>query len=159
MIKTKNFAAMILLAILVIPMTIQISQLSPAQAAPLDVPVYLRVYAEPNPIGIGQTVYISLFFTKPIPVPGAFGGATLYTGLTLNLVHPDGTNTTLVPYISDTTGGVGGIEFTPTVAGNYTVQAFYGGQLLTEEEDIIFCQLKVNLTTLQCKQNQSQVSS
>jgi hypothetical protein len=131
MAKIRNFIAMILLAVLVIPMTIQISQLSPAQAAPLDVPVYLKVYAEPNPVGIGQTVYISLFFTKPIPVPGAFGGGSLYTGLTLNLVKPDGTNTTLGPYTSDTTGGVGGIEFVPTVTGNYTVQAFYAGQVLT----------------------------
>ena len=47
-----------------------------------DMPVYLKVYAEPNPVGVGQIVYISLFFTKPIPVVGAAGGASLYTGLT-----------------------------------------------------------------------------
>ena len=129
--KTKSLIAMILMILLTVPMMIQVSQIATAATVPLDVPVYLRVYAEPNPIGIGQTVYISLFFTKPIPVPGAFGGATLYTGLTLNLVKPDGTNSTLGPYTSDTTGGVGGIEFTPTVAGNYTIQAFYGGQFLS----------------------------
>jgi hypothetical protein len=46
------------------------------------------------------------------------------------MIHPDGKNQTFGPYISDTTGGVGGIEFTPTVAGNYTVQAFYKGQTI-----------------------------
>ena len=38
---------------------------------------------------------------------------------------------TLGPYTSDTTGGVGGIEFTPEVTGNYTVQAFYKGQTIS----------------------------
>ena len=35
------------------------------------------------------------------------------------------------PYTSDTTGGVGGIEYTPDTTGNYTVQAFYAGQTIT----------------------------
>jgi hypothetical protein len=95
-----------------------------------DIPVYLKVHAEPSPVGVGQTVYISLFFTKPIPVVGASGGASLYTGLRLNIVPPGGSNSTLGPYVSDTTGGVGGIEFTPDQTGNYTVQAFYDGQTI-----------------------------
>ena len=89
------------------------------------------MYAEPNPVGVGQTVFISLFFTKPIPVVGAAGGASLYTGLTLNIIKPDGTNQSLGPYVSDTTGGVGGIEFVPTTTGNYSVQAFYKGQTIS----------------------------
>ncbi len=129
--KKKNFITVIILAmILSVPMMIQLSAIAPASAAE-DMPVYLKVHAEPNPVGVGQPVYISLFFTKPIPVVGAFGGATLYTGLTLNLVKPDGTNQTLGPYVSDTTGGVGGIEFTPEVEGNYIVQAFYTGQTIS----------------------------
>jgi hypothetical protein len=128
--KTKTLIAMILLVVLTIPTMIQISQIAPAAAAS-DMPVYLKVYAEPNPVGVAQTVYISLFFTKPIPVVGAAGGASLYTGLTLNIVKPDGTNTTLGPYVSDTTGGVGGIQFTPAATGNYTVQAFYKGQTIS----------------------------
>ena len=120
---------MILIALLSIPMIIQVSQIAPAEA--LDVPVYLKVMAAPNPVGEGQTVFISLFFTKPIPIVGAFGGGSLYAGLTVNVVEPDGTNTTLGPFIADTTGGVGGIEYTPSVTGNYTIQAFYPGQDLT----------------------------
>ena len=128
--KTKNLIAMILLVVLTVPMIIQVSQIAPAIAAD-DMPVYLKVYAEPNPVGVGQVVYISLFFTKPIPIVGSSGGGSLYTGLTVNLVKPDGTNTTLGPYTSDTTGGVGGIEFTPEATGNYTVQAFYKGQSIS----------------------------
>ncbi len=128
--KTNIVNGLILILILTVPMIIQIASIAPASAAE-DMPVYLKVHAEPNPVGIGQPVYISLFFTKPIPVVGAFGGATLYTDLTLNLVKPDGTNQTLGPYTSDTTGGVGGIEFVPDVEGNYTVQAFYAGQMIS----------------------------
>ena len=82
--KTKSLIAMILLIVLTVPMMIQVSQIQFAKAANLNVPVYLKVYAEPNPVGVGQTEFISLFFTKPIPnVAGQY-----YTGLTVNLVIP-----------------------------------------------------------------------
>jgi hypothetical protein len=128
--KTKPLVVVLFLALLTIPMLIQLSTIAPAAAAE-DMPVYLKVYAEPNPVGVGQTVYISLFFTKPIPIVGSAGGASRYTDLSLTLTKPDGTNTTLGPYTSDTTGGVGGIEFVPDVTGNYTVQAFYKGQTIS----------------------------
>ena len=131
--KTKTLIAMILLIILTLPMLIQVSQIQPAKAANLDVPVYLKISAEPNPVGLGQTEFISLFFTKPIPnVAGQY-----YTGLTFNLVMPDGTNKTYGPYTADTTGGVGGIHFVPTVVGNYTVQGFYPGQNITTGDHLI----------------------
>jgi hypothetical protein len=127
--KQKPLVVATLLVALIIPLIFQSAIIAPTSAAD-DMPVYLKVYAEPNPVGVGQTVFISLFFTKPIPIVGSAGGASLYTGLTLNLVKPDGTNKTYGPYTSDTTGGVGGIEFVPDVIGNYTVQAFYKGQTI-----------------------------
>jgi hypothetical protein len=89
----------------------------------LDVPVYLKVHAEPSPIGKGQTIFISLFFTKPIP-------SGVYQQLTVKITKPGGQTETFGPYTADTTGGVGGIEFTPTEVGNYTVQGFYPGQTI-----------------------------
>ncbi len=131
--KTRSLIAMFLLIVLTVPMMIQVSQIPFAEAANLNVPVYLKVHAEPNPVGIGQTEFISLFFTKPIPnVAGQY-----YTGLTVNLVYPDGTNKTFGPYTADTTGGVGGIEFVPEVVGNYTVQAFYPGQNITTGDRLL----------------------
>ncbi len=113
-------------------MTIATFEITPVKAA-LDIPVYLKVPAEPSPVGVGQTEFISLFFTKPIPnARGQF-----YEDLTVNLVKPDGTNQTFGPYTADTTGGVGGIEFVPTETGNYTVQAFYPGQTITTGDYIL----------------------
>ncbi len=125
----QNIVSISLVILIAMATIIQLSAIPPTAAE--DIPVYLKVYAEPNPVGVGQVVYISLFFTKPIPVVGASGGASLYTGLTINLIKPDGTNQTFGPYTSDTTGGVGGIEFTPETTGNYTVQAFYNGQTIS----------------------------
>ncbi|MCW4004305.1 MAG: PQQ-like beta-propeller repeat protein, partial [Candidatus Bathyarchaeota archaeon] len=131
----KLLIALALTVILTVPIIMQASQTT-TQA--LDVPVYLKVHAEPTPIGVGQTIYISLFFTKPIPntrLPD--GTSQVYVGLTVNIVKPDGSNQTFGPYKGDTTGGVGGIEFTPTATGNYTVQGFYAGQTLVSGEYIL----------------------
>jgi hypothetical protein len=119
--KTKTLIALTLLVLLTVPIAMEASKIT-AQA--LDVPVYLKVHAEPSPIGKDQTIFISLFFTKPIP-------SGTYQGLTVNIVKPDGHTETFGPYTADTTGGVGGIEFTPTEVGNYTVQGFYPGQTIT----------------------------
>jgi hypothetical protein len=123
---------MYLLILLIVPMTIQISQIKPVDAA-LQLPTHLMVTAEPNPIGVGQTVYISLFFTKPIPT----NGTERYQSLTVNVIKPDGTNQTFGPYTADTTGGVGGIEFSPATVGNYTVQAIFPGQTLSTGERLL----------------------
>ena len=75
-------------------------------ASTLNVTDYLYVSAGPSPVGVGQTIYLNLFFTKPIPTVSGFV-STLYTGMTINVIKPDGTNETLGPYTADTTGGVG----------------------------------------------------
>jgi outer membrane protein assembly factor BamB len=122
------------MVVLAAPMTMQIATTAKAQTDS-TFPTYLYTSVAPNPVGVDQTAFISLFFTKPVasPAPGtAFLGTTLvyYTGMTLNIVKPDGTNTTLGPFTADATGGVGNIQYVPTVTGNYTVQAFYPGQSL-----------------------------
>ena len=108
--SAKLLIALFLLLVLTIPMIMQASQIT-VQA--IDVPTFLKVYAAPNPVGVGQAEFLSMFFTKPISTVGN----QIYRGLTLNVVKPDGTNQTFGPYNTDTTGGVGGIEFTPTELG------------------------------------------
>jgi hypothetical protein len=94
-------------------------------------PTYLFVRAEPNPVGVGQPIYINLFLSKPTATAGMGSTGDLYTGLTLVITAPDGTKTTMGPYTADATGGVGGLSFTPTQLGNYTFQGSYPGQTLT----------------------------
>ncbi len=130
MANKKALISIALMIILCLPLMMQVSHTTVRAA---DVPVYLKVWASPNPVGLGQTEFLSLFFTKPIPnVAGQY-----YTGLKMNVVKPDGTNDTLGPFTADTTGGVGGIKYVPTVVGNYTIQAFYPGQTINTGDKLL----------------------
>ncbi len=113
--KTK--IAVILVAVLALSMVLQISQIN----AQTNVPNYLYVSAAPNPVGVGQPVYISVFFTKPLPNRG-------YHGLEV-VIKKDGAIVQQWENIdTDTTGGYGGLEFDPSETGEYTVQGTYPGE-------------------------------
>jgi outer membrane protein assembly factor BamB len=127
--KTTSLFALILMIVLIIPMIMQLPSTVKA-ASTLNVKTYLFVNAAPNPVGVGQTVFVSLFLDKPVPVIGAFGGGALLEDLTINIVRPDGHNDTLGPYTTDQTGGVGGITYVPDKTGEYTFQGVFPGQSL-----------------------------
>jgi outer membrane protein assembly factor BamB len=156
MLSKKSLFALTLMIVLTVPMMMQMSQTRAATEQHFA--SFLNVSLAPNPVGIGQTVYVSLFMDKPIPPPGPYpppgvmiGGASLYTGLTIQIVPPSGTNVTLGPYTTDMTGGVGGITFTPTATGNYTFQGFYAGQAIVNSNYYIdpTCSAPVTLTVQQ----------
>ena len=71
---------MILLVVLTVPMMIQVSQIAPAAAAD-DMPVYLKVYAEPNPVGVGQVSIHQPILHKTNPNRRRSRRSKLYTGL------------------------------------------------------------------------------
>jgi hypothetical protein len=94
------------------------------------VPTWLMVSAAPSPVGVGQTVYINAFMTKPTATVYMMGTGDLYGNLTVVVTAPDGTKQTYGPYTADPTGGIW-FTIVPAQTGNYTVQAFYPGQVLT----------------------------
>ena len=59
--KTKTLVTMILLAILIVPTAIQISQVDTAAA--LEIKVYIKVMAEPEPIGAANS-YTSAYSSQ-----------------------------------------------------------------------------------------------
>ena len=83
---------------------------------------YAFVGATPNPVGVGQQTVIRLGITDQLAAP-RYG----WEGLKVTITHPDGTNETLGPFRTDATGGTYTI-YTPTVAGNYTLQSFFPQQ-------------------------------
>jgi hypothetical protein len=97
---------------------IQVSQIN---AQVTNVPNYLYVSVAPNPVGVGQPVYISCFFTKPL-------GSGSYHELSVTISKDGHTVESWDHLTTDTTGGVGGLEFDPTETGEYTAQASYPGE-------------------------------
>ena len=103
--------------------SIAISTLSiPTTNAQSALKTYAYVGATPNPIGVGQQTVIRLGITDQLAAP-RYG----WDGLKVTITKPDGTNETLGPFRSDATGGTYAV-YTPTVAGNYSLQSFFPQQ-------------------------------
>lgn len=99
---------------------------APAQA--IDIPTFLFVTASPDPVGIGQIVYVGITFSRPTPTGAGYTG-DLYENITLKITDPTGVTATYGPYYASPVAGVV-YSFTPDKLGNYTLQAFYPGQVL-----------------------------
>ena len=109
------------------PMIMMIEQASAQTTSTANLPTFLYVNASPSPVGVGETVYITLFFTKPVPtLNGGYSMGQDFLGLKVNIIKPDGTNQTLGPYESDTTGGVPAIDFTPNSRKLHLPRNIYG---------------------------------
>jgi hypothetical protein len=118
---------------LILMFTMAVSMIAiPAVQAPSTavVPTWLIASAEPSPVGVGQPVYINAFMTKPTSTSQYMGAGDRYVNLTVVIVTPTGAKTTYGPFRADSTGGIW-FTYTPPTTGNYTVQAFYPGQVLT----------------------------
>jgi len=133
--KNRKLSSIILLTLLAVSL-IAVASMTSVQA--LDIPTYLKIHVEPDPVGIGQAAYISAFMTKPTASSGMGSTGDMYTGITIQITDPDGKVTTMGPYTADSTGGVGGLSFTPDKLGNYTLKAFYPGQNLTKSASSFF---------------------
>ena len=96
---------------------------------PRIVKTYAYLAAEPDPVGVGQNIYLSFGIDKvPMTVSGAYGDR--WTNLTVTVTKPDGTTTKLSGYTADDTGFAHDI-YVPTSEGNYSFQLYFGGQTLT----------------------------
>lgn len=115
---SKSFILIALILISSIAITFSI----PTIDAQGSLKTYAFVGATPNPVGVGQQTVIRLGITDQLAAP-KYG----WTGLKVTITKPDGTNETLGPYTTDATGGTYAV-YTPTVAGNYTLQSFFPQQ-------------------------------
>ncbi len=82
------------------------------------------IAAEPNPVGIGQTIYVS-FWVLPIP-PSA---ADIYHHYTVQVTKPDGTTQNMGPYDSETIG-TAFFAITPDQIGTWTLEFTYPGETI-----------------------------
>jgi len=126
-----NKIFVITIAILfILSMTVSISVLPSANAhnPPWNIPNWLYLTVEPNPIGVGQPLSIVIWDDLIPPTAGGSGGDR-WT-FTVDVTSPSGSSKTLGPFASDDVGSVG-TSFTPDQTGNWTFQAFFPGKTLT----------------------------
>jgi parallel beta-helix repeat protein len=86
-----------------------------------DVQVTISLGVQPNPIGVGQELWISGFIE---PSPPAYGDR--FAGLTLSITKPDGSLDKLGPFLSES--GLLYVSYSPAQVGNYILQLDYSRQ-------------------------------
>jgi hypothetical protein len=96
----------------------------------IDFPTWIIASATPNPVGVGQPVYINAFMTKPNQGASMGTAGTRFEDLSIVITAPNGNKETFGPKQADATGGIF-MTYYPTVTGNFTIQAFYPGQNIT----------------------------
>ena len=135
-----------------------------AHSPPWQIPTYAYIVAEPNPIGVGQTIQVYIWLDE---VYGAAGGTTAAVGTNgattsaallsntyrfsnynLTIVPPSGSpTTTIFPIIRDTTSNQE-TSFTPTQTGTYTLIFTYPGQVYGANGDGYSGSILINDTYL-----------
>jgi outer membrane protein assembly factor BamB len=127
----KNKIAAITIAIFfMLSMTASMIPLPTANAhtPAWTIPTYAFINVSPNPIGIGQEVFVNFWIDKPPQTANGFYGDR-WTNFTVTVTKPDGTTETLGPFTADDTGGTH-TTYTPTILGNYTFVFHFAGQTL-----------------------------
>src|SRR5208283_4828267 len=83
--------------------------------AATNVQTFGFINVAPNPCGVGQSVTIDFWLSVPLQ------DSERAVNMTIAVTLPDGTSTTLGPFVSDITGGTT-TQYVPEATGNYTLQ-------------------------------------
>ncbi|MFB3888582.1 MAG: PQQ-binding-like beta-propeller repeat protein [Candidatus Bathyarchaeia archaeon] len=121
---TKTLLSIVLILILASAVVASL-QFSNAAAPEIQPRAFLS--ANPNPVGLGQVVDVTIWL-QPIPPTTK----DYFHGLTVTITKPDGTTETRGPL---TTSSIGGqyFQFTPTQLGTYTLKLDYPGEFYTSK--------------------------
>ena len=96
-----------------------------------QIPTFAHIFAAPNPVGIGQQMWIDMFLANPPFFSAAFTNNYRFHNYQLTITAPNGTSTSVnFPYIADSTNNQN-YAFTPTDAGVYTLTFTYPGEIIT----------------------------
>jgi len=94
-----------------------------------EIPTYAYLVVSPNPVGVGQTMFVVMWLHGAPPTAVGVAGDRWHDFF-LDITKPDGTTETLGPYTSDATGSTYAL-YTPNQVGQYTFKLRYTGQVLS----------------------------
>ncbi|MCJ7793464.1 hypothetical protein MUP42_00875, partial [Candidatus Bathyarchaeota archaeon] len=115
--KTKQILSVFLLLSFAISI-VSIFPTTDAQSTAKKI-TYAFCNATPNPVGVGQETLIHLGITE-----ATNGTYWQWKGLTVTVIKPDNTTTTLGPFNTDATGGTGTVLI-PDQVGTYKLQVHF----------------------------------
>jgi outer membrane protein assembly factor BamB len=93
------------------------------------IPTYAYLSVTPNPVGVGQAVYIGFWVDKVPPTANAQYGDRWHN-FTVTVTKPDGSTEKLGPYSSDAVGGAF-TTYAPATVGTYNFVFNFPGQTIT----------------------------
>ncbi|MCW3983330.1 MAG: PQQ-binding-like beta-propeller repeat protein [Candidatus Bathyarchaeota archaeon] len=126
--QTLSIFAIVLALSIAIPMT-ALSTAS-AHTPAWQITSFAYVTAAPNPIGVGQKMYVYMWVDTPLAGSAAANDIRRHD-YTVIITDPDGSNTTQHWDVVQDTTNVQAYSYTPSKVGNYTVTFKYGGQVYT----------------------------
>jgi hypothetical protein len=128
-IKSKTMAIAIVI-FFILSMTASTMQIPSGNAhtPPFQIQTYAFISAQPNPVGVGQSVSVNFWLDKVPPTAnGPYGDR--WQNYMVKITLPDGTTQNLGPFTSDDAGGAH-TYYTPATIGNYTLVFSFPGQTL-----------------------------
>ncbi len=127
--SSKAKLAIALLLILTYAISMVALPTASAHTPPLTYPTFAYLAVSPNPVGVGQSIYLIMWVSPNPPAAEGFGG-DVWRDFTLTITKPDGSTQILGPYNSDATGSTFA-SYTPDQIGQYTIDFTYPGQVLS----------------------------
>ncbi len=100
-----------------------------AHTPPLTIQTFPFLAVSPNPVGVGQTVFIVMWLHGAPPTAAGIAGDRWHD-FTITITQPNGNTQKLGPFTSDPTGSTYTL-YTPDQLGTYSIKFDYTGQVLT----------------------------
>ncbi len=125
----RKIATVALTLILSIAALMAILPIGNAHTPPQTYPTFAYLAISPDPVGIGQNVYIIMWVSPNPPTATGFAG-DVWRDFKLTITKPNGDTQTLGPYNSDATGSTYA-SIVPDQIGVYKIEFNYPGQVLS----------------------------
>jgi len=128
--ENKTMASIIaLFLMLTIAVTIVALPTANAHTPPWTMQTYAYIAVEPDPVGVGQFVYIVVWVSPNPPTAQGIAG-DMWRNMTVTVTKPNGDIQKLGPWNSDPTGSTF-TSYTPDQVGTYSFKFEFPGQVLS----------------------------
>jgi len=133
-IDSRRFFSVCFVLILFLPVLLMSVPSSVAHDPPMSIPTWAYLSVTPNPVGVGQEVFVNFFLDKAPPTANAQYGDRWHN-FKVTVTKPDGSTEDLELGARSDSDAVGGswYQYVPEQVGQYTFKFSFPGQTLAGE--------------------------